>query len=78
MVTEIAGSKVSLVDALLDGDDAPEQGHWQGAFLDFPMGTIGGGTCEVHRNGIGERVLRLPREPREDRTRAFRELKPGG
>ena len=62
-------------EALLDGDDAPDHGHWQGAFLDFPMGTIGGGTCEVHRNGIGERVLRLPREPREDRTQAFRDLK---
>jgi alkylation response protein AidB-like acyl-CoA dehydrogenase len=64
--------------ALLDGDDAPEHGHWQGAFLDFPMGTIGGGTSEVHRNGIGERVLKLPREPREDRTLPFRELKTSG
>ncbi|MEE2664543.1 MAG: acyl-CoA dehydrogenase family protein [Myxococcota bacterium] len=62
-------------DALLDGDDAPEHGEWQGAFLDFPMGTIGGGTSEVHRNGIGERVLQLPREPREDRSVPFRELK---
>jgi alkylation response protein AidB-like acyl-CoA dehydrogenase len=65
-------------EALFDGDDAPEHGHWQGAFLDFPMGTIGGGTSEVHRNGIGERVLGLPREPREDRTRAFRELRTSG
>jgi len=61
-------------DGLLDGADAPERGTWHGQYLDFPMGTIGGGTCEVHRNGIGERVLGLPREPREDRTRPFREL----
>ncbi|MCA9513115.1 MAG: acyl-CoA dehydrogenase family protein, partial [Myxococcales bacterium] len=54
-------------DGLLDGADAPAEGYWQGQYLDFPMGTIGGGTCEVHRNGIGERVLGLPREPREDR-----------
>ena len=65
-------------EALLDGSDAPENGHWQGAYLDFPMGTIGGGTSEVHRNGIGERVLGLPKEPREDRTQPFRDLKTTG
>jgi alkylation response protein AidB-like acyl-CoA dehydrogenase len=60
---------------LLDGDDAIEHGRWQGQYLDFAMGTIGGGTCEVHRNGIGERVLGLPREPRSDRDAAFCDLK---
>ena len=60
---------------VLDGDDAIEHGRWQGQYLDFAMGTIGGGTCEVHRNGIGERVLGRPREPRSDRDAAFRDLK---
>jgi alkylation response protein AidB-like acyl-CoA dehydrogenase len=67
---------LSLQDAagLLEGDDALQRGFWQEQWLDRPMGSVGGGTLEVHRNGIGERVLGLPREPREDRDRPFREL----
>ncbi len=62
-------------DAMLDGDDTEARGFWQNLLLDRYMGTIGGGTVEVHRNGIGERVLGLPREPRPDREVPFRELK---
>ena len=67
---------LSLQDAagLLEGDAAMQHGFWQEQWLDRPMGSVGGGTLEVHRNGIGERVLGLPREPREDRERPFREL----
>ncbi len=60
---------------LLEGEDAPQGGFWQEQWLDRPMGTIGGGTLEVHRNGIGERALGLPREPRPDRDVPFRELR---
>jgi alkylation response protein AidB-like acyl-CoA dehydrogenase len=37
--------------------------EWDYGFLFAPALTIGGGTAEVQRNVIGERVLGLPAEP---------------
>ncbi|MGH9031679.1 MAG: acyl-CoA dehydrogenase family protein [Acidimicrobiia bacterium] len=51
----------------LYGPEAPEGGRWQVQLLNRFWGTIGGGTSEVHRTMIGERVLGLPPEPRVDR-----------
>ena len=36
---------------------------WSAGFLFSPALTIGGGTAEVQRNIIAERVLGLPRDP---------------
>ena len=63
---------------LLAGADAPMQGLWQDQILARGAMTIGGGTLEVHRNGLGERALGLPREPRFDRDLPFKDLKTGG
>jgi alkylation response protein AidB-like acyl-CoA dehydrogenase len=65
-------------DGLLAGDDAPDGGFWPEQVLDRYTGTIGGGTLEVHRNGIGERVLGLPREPRSDLDVPFRARQDAG
>ncbi len=43
--------------------DAPDDGFWQDVFLFQWSSRIGGGTENIQRNIIGERVLGLPREP---------------
>jgi alkylation response protein AidB-like acyl-CoA dehydrogenase len=56
--------------ALVDGS-APFEGAWQFAFLAAPSMRIAGGTDEIQRNIISERVLGLPREPDPQRGQPF-------
>lgn len=71
---ERAGTAVDLLGpaGALYGTDAPRGGQWQVQLLNRFWGTIGGGTSEVHRTMIGERVLGLPPEPRVDRDAPWR------
>ena len=52
--------------SLLVGDDggAADAGPWARGLLSTRANSIMGGTSEIQRNVIGERVLGLPREPR--------------
>jgi alkylation response protein AidB-like acyl-CoA dehydrogenase len=49
-------------------------GDWQTLFLTSPSISIRGGTDEIQRNIVGERVLDLPPEPRADVDVPFSEL----
>ena len=51
--------------------------RWALGVLSAPAARIAGGTDEVQRNIIGERVLGLPKEPQIDRDLPFKELKVG-
>lgn len=61
---EIAGFAISLQGhrGVLWKEDAPVDSSWQERFLASFGQTIGGGTSEVQRNTIGERVLGLPKD----------------
>ncbi|MCE7885110.1 MAG: hypothetical protein DYH08_14855 [Actinobacteria bacterium ATB1] len=56
------------------GNDAPLKGGWQAYFLGLPGIRVGGGTDDIQRNIIGERVLGLPGEPRIDKDLPFSEI----
>jgi alkylation response protein AidB-like acyl-CoA dehydrogenase len=72
---DLAGPAGMLSDA---GPLGTEAGWWGQGFLFSPALTVGGGTSEVLRNIIGERLLGLPREPDPDAGRPWSEIRARG
>jgi alkylation response protein AidB-like acyl-CoA dehydrogenase len=68
---EIAGPDGVTWEADDDGRHAGEQFVFRQAM------SIGGGTVEMQRNLISERLMAMPREPAADRDKAFSEVRRG-
>jgi alkylation response protein AidB-like acyl-CoA dehydrogenase len=69
---QLAGASAAVWD-----QDQAELGERGVAFLSRQSGEIGGGTTEMARNVVSERVLGMPRERTLDRDVAFRDIPKG-
>jgi 3-oxochol-4-en-24-oyl-CoA dehydrogenase len=74
MAKDLSGAAGVLEDA---GPLGTPGGWWSQGFLFSPALTVGGGTSEVLRNIIGERILGLPRDQDPESDTPWRELGKG-
>jgi alkylation response protein AidB-like acyl-CoA dehydrogenase len=69
LAMEVAGQRGIAWDPEIDGSDATAMNYLNGRIM-----AIGGGSDQIQRNIIGERLLGLPREPSFDTDKPFREV----
>jgi len=80
LVQDMAAYGMEMAGAagfLTDPDAAAHEGVWVERYLSIPGLRIAGGTDEVLRNIIAERVLRLPPEQRQDKGVPFKDIPAG-
>ena len=65
---------ISGADAMLAGADAPRDGVIAEVLISVPAVSIAGGTDEIQRNIIAERMLGMPKDPSSDTNRPFRDV----
>jgi alkylation response protein AidB-like acyl-CoA dehydrogenase len=71
------GMAIAEGDGMLAGSDGPMDGGVARQLLFTPAPSIYGGSDQVQRNIIGERVLGLPKDPDVSRDVPFRDLRVG-
>ena len=64
-------------DAILDGPDYPDAAYANFDAAKAYMNSIGGGTDQIQRNIIAERILDLPKEPDTSKGVPFRDVRAG-
>jgi alkylation response protein AidB-like acyl-CoA dehydrogenase len=69
LIMELTGAR-----GMLAGESAIDGGTWELAFLNQWQVKLGGGTDNIQRNSLAERVLGLPREARTDKDVPFSQL----
>ena len=65
---------ITGADAMLPAEDSPMDGVIAEILVSFPATSIAGGTDEIHRYIISERVLKMPKEIRMDAEMPFRDV----
>jgi alkylation response protein AidB-like acyl-CoA dehydrogenase len=65
---------LSGADAMLTGEDSPLGGIIAEILISTPAISIAGGTDEIQKNIISERILKMPKEQRFDTHRPYREV----
>lgn len=65
------------IGASWDAETSPQGGGWQEAYLSWPAMRIAGGTDEIQRSIIAERLLGLPPEIRVDKDMPFKDVPTG-
>ena len=76
---DLASFAMDLEDmgGVMVGDDSPQVGAFQQSFMWAPGLRIAGGTDEILKNIIAERVLGLPGDVRVDKDVAFKDVPSG-
>jgi hypothetical protein len=70
------GLEIGGLDAVVWDGAAGADAHGR-TYLQRQANSLGGGSAEMARNIISERILGMPREPAPDRDLPFREVRQG-